>query len=477
MKTNIIKEELQNLRDLSEKCEQKQKEFLSKKKLINPKTGEIKDLDYNLKKEYQLRYNDLIYKSIFFQKEFQEKYQDDFTALFITITANTQYHKYKQDNQGNLILNPNYQGYTIKEAYELISKVKRTFYNELTKEDNGRIKVDCRFLQVVEKHNSLTPHLHIVLFIPKQHTEYTINIIKRKMKCTDEKRVIVDDDKKPINKYIINSNYQKNKLNDVGRCEIEILQDSKKVTGYVSKYIKKQFQSDDLNYIRELDGWKRKNKITLVLTSRTPVPKYVYKTIVSNLKEDDKIKFEDLFCDIQKNTTLVKNNIQTKKTKIKEASKEEIFKATATISTKEVTKKELDDEISTIKKLCARELDEVHTKLEVNINLKIFDLFISNVSIKNLNNIKQIAMIDNFITKDKNPYNDPIYLDNKTANKYFKWLKQLLKHLKKMNISTDKYKNIKITKIERLVIEYHKNIIYDSDDWELIEVNENKKVA
>lgn len=42
MKTNIIKEELQNLRDLSEKCEQKQKEFLSKKKLINPKLAKSK---------------------------------------------------------------------------------------------------------------------------------------------------------------------------------------------------------------------------------------------------------------------------------------------------------------------------------------------------------------------------------------------------------------------------------------------------
>mgnify|MGYP003482856301 FL=1 len=93
MKTNIIQEELFELRIYSEKFEAKQKEFMSNKKLLNLKTGEIEDLTFDLKKEYELRYNDLIFKSIYFQKEMQEKYKDDFTALFITLTANTQYQK------------------------------------------------------------------------------------------------------------------------------------------------------------------------------------------------------------------------------------------------------------------------------------------------------------------------------------------------------------------------------------------------
>ena len=88
MKTNIIQEELFELRIYSEKFEAKQKEFMSNKKLLNLKTGEIEDLTFDLKKEYELRYNDLIFKSIYFQKEMQEKYKDNFTALFITLTAN-----------------------------------------------------------------------------------------------------------------------------------------------------------------------------------------------------------------------------------------------------------------------------------------------------------------------------------------------------------------------------------------------------
>ena len=94
MKTNIIQEELFELRIYSEKFEEKQKEFWSDKKLLNKRTGELEDVTFDLKKEYELRYNDLIFKSIYFQKEMQEKYKDDFTALFITLTANTQYHKY-----------------------------------------------------------------------------------------------------------------------------------------------------------------------------------------------------------------------------------------------------------------------------------------------------------------------------------------------------------------------------------------------
>lgn len=33
----------------------------------------------------------------------------EITALFITLTANSQFHKYKTDEQKNLILNPKYK--------------------------------------------------------------------------------------------------------------------------------------------------------------------------------------------------------------------------------------------------------------------------------------------------------------------------------------------------------------------------------
>ena len=182
MKTNIIQEELFELRIYSEKFEAKQKEFMSNKKLLNLKTGEIEDLTFDLKKEYELRYNDLIFKSIYFQKEMQEKYKDDFTALFITLTANTQYHKYKQDKHKNLVSNPLHKKENSpKVAYELLNNVKRNFIKEFSKTDFGRKKIFCRYVQVVEKHISLTPHLHIVLFVPNEELETAISIIKNKM--------------------------------------------------------------------------------------------------------------------------------------------------------------------------------------------------------------------------------------------------------------------------------------------------------
>ncbi|MGJ0344656.1 replication endonuclease [Aliarcobacter cryaerophilus] len=465
MKTNLIQDELFELRIYSEKFEAKQKEFMSNKKLLNLKTGEIEDLTFDLKKEYELRYNDLIFKSIYFQKEMQEKYKDDFTALFITLTANTQYHKYKQDKNKNLISNPLHKKENSpKVAYELLNNVKRNFIKEFSKTDFGRKKIFCRYVQVVEKHISLTPHLHIVLFVPNEELENAINIIKNKMKCTDEKRFISNNKEKPINKYLINSIYSKNKDNDIGRCEIEILQDSKKAVGYVSKYIKKQFKSDDIEYIHELDGWKRKNKINLILTSRTPVPKYIYKHIFSHFPKENKEQFEDLFYDIQNNSTLVKTDIKTGETKTKEALKKEIFKAHIQTNTIQIIKKEVTNEIALIKKLCMRELKQNHTEQEVNINIKIFNLFMSNIDISKL---KKDLMIENFFVKKDNFYKESIYLDDILANRYDKWLNKLLNYIENNN------KPINLTKIERLIIWCREELIYDSDDWELIEyINE-----
>ncbi|WP_148625823.1 replication endonuclease [Aliarcobacter cryaerophilus] len=470
MTKNIIEKELLELREYSEKNEEKQKKFWSDKKLLNKKTGELEDVSFNLKKEYKKSYDDIVSKSIYFRKEMEEKYQDNFTSLFITLTTNTQYHKYKKSaEKDNLIPNPRYnKKNTIHGSYVLLNEVKRKITNEFNKNDFGREKIFYRYIQVVEKHFSLEPHIHIVLFVPNEHLEATIRIIKNKMKCTDEKRVIVDDKNKPINKYEINTNYFKNKYNNIGRCELEILQDSKKITSYVSKYIEKSFKSDDIDCIHELDGWKRKNKIRLVHSSRTPVPKYIYKKIFSNITDEEKKEYEDLFCDIQNNSTLIKTDIKTGETKTKKALKEEIFKAHIRTSTIKIIKQEVTNEIELIKKLCMRELKQNHTEQEVNINLKIFDLFISNTDISKLN---KNLILDNFFVKKDSFYEESVYLDEILTNRYDKWLNKLLNHIEKDNNTI-----INLTKIERLIIQHREEVIYDSDDWELIEYI-NEKIA
>ena len=471
---NKIKEEIEKLVIVSQTKEIRQKDFISDKKLLHLKTGELQDLNYSLEKEYKIRYLDLISKSIYFQNVMQEKYQDDFIALFITLTANTQYHKYKSITNTKAVFNSRYQGYSINEAYKLLNSVKRDILKELSKKDRGRIKIDNLYLQVIEMHKSLTPHLHMVLYIPKEHLEYVVNILKRKMKCTDEQRIITsftrNDKVVNQNKYLINSNYHKNKQNDVGICQIEILQDTKKAVGYISKYIKKQFSSNNLDDIYLLDGWKREHKIKLVLTSRTPVPKYIYDSIFRKLEKEEKEKFKDLFCDIQNSTKINIENTNSNKVKTKQAIKEEVFETYVTKSTKTVTKKDLEIE----KKICARTLEEISTKrdFEANINTPIFNLFIQNISHKKLN--KTLIKNSLFV---KSPKKDdiPIVLDRKLALEYKKYISKLFKKIEKVD-----EKILRITKIERLVIQYMDDVIYDSDDWELIEYQKeatNKKVA
>ena len=136
-----IKQEIKKLIDVSQKKEQKQKDFMSDKKLLNTKTGEMKDMNYCLIKDYRIRYLDLISKSIYFQNVMQEKYQDDFIALFITLTANTQYHKYKSITNTKAVFNSRYQGYSINEAYKLLNSVKRDILKELSKKDVGTQRI------------------------------------------------------------------------------------------------------------------------------------------------------------------------------------------------------------------------------------------------------------------------------------------------------------------------------------------------
>lgn len=476
-----IKQEIEKLIDVSQKKEQKQKDFMSDKKLLNTKTGEMKDMNYCLIKDYRIRYLDLIGKSIYFQNIMQEKYKDDFTALFITLTANTQYHKYKTVTNTKATFNPRYQGYTINETYKLLNNVKRTILKELSKADKERIIVDNYYTQVIEMHKSLTPHLHMILYIPKEHLEYVINIIKRKIKCTDEKRIISSfiRNNKVVhrNKYIINTNYQKNKDNDIGMCQIEILQDSKKAVGYISKYIKKQFtnkkncdKKEDCNNIYLLDGWKRKHKIKLVLTSRTHVPKYIYDQIFRKLDKEEKEKFNDLFCDIQNSTRINIENQNSNKIKTRKALKEEIFEAYITKSTETVTKKDLEIE----KKLCARTLEEISTKqdCEPNINTPIFNLFMQNITHHKLN---KTLIKNSFFIKNSKLDDIPIILDKELAFKYEKYLSKLLKKIEKVDEEI-----LKITKIESVIIQYMDDVIYNSTDWELIEFQKDsidKKVA
>ena len=66
-----------------------------------------------------------------------------------------------------------------------------------------------------------------------------------------------------------------------------------------------------------------------------------------------------------------------------------------------------------------RELKQNHTEQEVNINLKIFDLFMSNIDISKL---KKDLMIENFFVKKDSFYEESVYLDEILTNRYDKWL-------------------------------------------------------
>ena len=90
-----------------------------------------------------------------------------------------------------------------------------------------------------------------------------------------------------------------------------------------------------------------------------------------------------------------------------------------------------------------------------------------------ISKLKKDLMIENFFVKKDSFYEESVYLDEILTNRYDKWLTKLLNHIEKDNNTI-----INLTKIERLIIQHREEVIYDSDEWELIEyININEKIA
>lgn len=250
----------------SKQKEERQNDYMSKLQVFNQKSGQLVNMSYDMKKDYKNKYIDLIQRSIYIQTKSIEEYLE--CCLFITLTNNSEYHPYT-DNNSNF--NKRYENKSINDSYENLNKFWRNVYKEFSRQ-----KIKYRFIKVFEMHKSFQPHLHLLLFVSKNDYKKVIEIIERVGNITSKEIIKkINEDGKPTNKILYNGNYKKNRNNKIGRFEVENIEDIQKGTSYLSKYIKKQFENSP--YL--LDGWKSKNKIRLVSTSNIDIPKYVYKIV------------------------------------------------------------------------------------------------------------------------------------------------------------------------------------------------------
>jgi hypothetical protein len=250
--------------------ENNQKNFLKYNKFINSKTGEKIQLEYDFEKKYK-EYSKITEQRALTIQELAKR--KNYCSVFITLTLPSNYHPFKSvaTPKGRLYVeeNEDFQFFTIKEAVENGYKKLNTIYQTFYKRLKNYVKNDLYYIKAIENHNTMIPHLHLVLYFPPDCLDYVKNLFKKVVKEFELDRV--DFEKVSFKK---NINY---------------------ASKYLLKYIIKDLNNGaDIFKARILDGWKRFHKIRVLTSSLLPLNTMVYKKIYSSVSfiEKNKIIFK-----------------------------------------------------------------------------------------------------------------------------------------------------------------------------------------
>lgn len=250
--------------------ENKQKNFLKYNKFINSKTGEKIQLDYDFEKKYK-EYSKITEQRALTIQELAKR--KNYCSVFITLTLPSNYHPFKSvaTSKGRLYVeeNDDFQFFTIKEAVDCGYKKLNTIYQTFYKRLKNYVKNDLYYIKAIENHNTMIPHLHLVLYFPHDCLDYVKNLFNKVVKEFELDRV--DFEKVSFKK---NINY---------------------ASKYLLKYIIKDLNNgSDIFKARILDGWKRFHKIRVLTSSLLPLNTMVYKKIYSSVSfiEKNKIIFK-----------------------------------------------------------------------------------------------------------------------------------------------------------------------------------------
>ncbi|MCV3402640.1 hypothetical protein L8V85_01530 [Campylobacter sp. IFREMER_LSEM_CL2090] len=259
-------------------------------------TGEIKsflDLSYsaNFGKKY---YAELVNRcNVISSLQFDY----DLMPVFLTITLNGcfrnalkgDFTSFKPFDRKYLDYSLNYkininEAFTIKDLIKLLNYQWNLFIMRIHRKYKGLKKLYIRCFEPHKKDG--VPHIHALIYIPKYAFNYTFEIYKKIF-------------------YAPQNLKQGNKLTkeQVLNGEINGFQWSlNNPTGYVMKYIYKTFINfNDRHDLDFLSAWYVKHKVRRFLTSKTPVPLWIYRKI-NFFKKDfynlfDFINNDDCVCE------------------------------------------------------------------------------------------------------------------------------------------------------------------------------------
>lgn len=169
-----------------------------------------------------------------------------YSTLFITLTLPTEFHKYSSYTQK---YNKKYKKENmINEGYKLLNKAFRTIYK------NFRVNREPEklfFSKVIEPHKDLTAHLHAIIYVKTEHIEKMIKHIKKTIKN-----------------------------NNLGRNDIEEIEDITRSSSYLLKYVQKSTNPESEKDFHFFNGWKKKNKIRAFTHSNLDLERYIFKKLI-----------------------------------------------------------------------------------------------------------------------------------------------------------------------------------------------------
>ncbi|OCL91386.1 replication endonuclease [Arcobacter porcinus] len=201
--------------------------------------------------------------------------------VFATITAPSKFHQ--TDRKRNLLISPNE---TAQELTQIFNKFTNLQIFQKMKKNLGRGLI---YFRVYEPHKSGVPHMHIMMFLPKDY----ILEVKNKFYNYFTDRVRWGNNRKSLDfKYTF---YNKNSLGDTTGGAI----------AYMMKYITKTFRNEDDKSTQYAFYWYVKHRVRRFLTSRTLAPLEVYRKVryfFANKYEYDYLRVTELL----KNSNIIK---------------------------------------------------------------------------------------------------------------------------------------------------------------------------
>lgn len=273
----FIKENKETYIFNSKRIENKIKQFKEKISILNKKSGEIKVLNHNPLQEQKDSYLWFINNIM----KTTEQLKDEYTCIFLTISLPSKFHQYVKKTKK---LNIRYRKEnTISKGYKLLNQCMRTIYK------NFRInrKWEKTYItRVVEPHHDFTPHLHGLIFVKTEYLEQMLNHIKNILK-----------------------HFKMGKQKD-----IQVIRDTKKGIGYISKYIRKTQNPKDEETFHLMNGWKKTNKIRVFTIPQNFINRFIFKKINTILGLSKELKNKNVIdemlekCEIKMTTSKYDND-------------------------------------------------------------------------------------------------------------------------------------------------------------------------